>query len=282
MVAGMKRHSSWMLCKSCLNTILTFSNISGSLIICSVACGETFPFILSTLYHGNQIWVPILMSTGLIAIFAEILPQYFIPRQAISWGFYCWPLIWGCMGLTAIISWPLSWLLDLLTSKTRKDEYGVFCNDDLGTLIKYHERSEKNGGKLGQDAGRIILGALNLDSRKIGGEIHMVPASGSEVSERDAEKADLVVVQGMVVKWHMVKTININEKVDRSFMKKVRKWSYSRIPVIGRSEDQENRDAVDLSDWNGTKIFGFLHIKVCDSALDRSELQLTSARTSLA
>lgn len=99
----------------------------------------------------------------------------------------------------------------------------------------------------------------------------MVPASGSEESERDAEKADLVVVQGMIVKWHMVKTININEKVDRSFMK-VRMWSYSRIPVIGQSEDQENRDVVDLSDWNGTKIFGFLHIKVCDSAPDRSEL----------
>lgn len=71
MVAGMKRHSSWMLCKSRLNTILPYSNISGSLIICSVACGETFPFIISTLYHGNQIWVPVLMSTGLIAIFTE-------------------------------------------------------------------------------------------------------------------------------------------------------------------------------------------------------------------
>jgi metal transporter CNNM len=242
--------------------ILSFSNISGSLIICSVACGETFPFIISTLYHADQIWVPILVSTALIAIFAEILPQYFIPRQAISWGFYCWPLIWGCMWLTVIISWPLGWLMDLISSKSRKDEYALFCNDDLGTLIKYHERSEKNGGKLGQDAGRIMLGALNLDSRKIGGEIHMVPASSSEESERDAEKADLVVMQGMIVKWHMVKTININEKVDRAFMKKVRMWSYSRIPVIGSSDDAENRGVVDLSDWNGTNIFGFLHIKV--------------------
>lgn len=169
------------------------------------------------------------------------------------------------MYLTAIISWPLAWLLDQLSCKTQKDEYGVFSNDNLGTLIKYHERSEKNGGKLGQDASRIMLGALNLNSRKVGGEIHMVPRPSSDGSDRDAEKADLVFVQGMIVHWHMVKVVNINEKVDKAFIKKVRMWSYSRIPVIGEPEDGEYKEAPELSDWNGRKIFGFLHIKVCDS-----------------
>ncbi|PMD14377.1 hypothetical protein NA56DRAFT_376347 [Hyaloscypha hepaticicola] len=246
MVAGMKRRATWMLC---------------SLIICTVACSETLPFIISTLYYGDEIWIPILVSTGLIAIFAEILPQYFIPRQAISWGYYCWPLIWGCMLLTAIISWPLAWLLDLLSCKSQKDEYGVFNNDDLGCLIKYHERSEKNGGKLGRDASRIMLGALNLDSKNVGGEIRTVPRPSSDEKERDAEKADLVVVQGIIVQWHMVKTIDINEKVDKEFIKKVRMWSYSRIPVIGESQEGENKEAAELSGWNGRKIFGFLHIK---------------------
>jgi metal transporter CNNM len=167
------------------------------------------------------------------------------------------------MLLTAIISWPLAWLLDLLSCKSQKDEYGVFNNDDLGCLIKYHERSEKNGGKLGRDASRIMLGALNLDSKNVGGEIRTVPRPSSDEKERDAEKADLVVVQGMIVQWHMVKTIDINEKVDKEFIKKVRMWSYSRIPVIGESQEGENKEAAELSGWNGRKIFGFLHIKVC-------------------
>ncbi|PMD39201.1 hypothetical protein L207DRAFT_491161 [Hyaloscypha variabilis F] len=246
MVAGMKRRGTWMLC---------------SLIISAVLCSETFPFVISTLYHGNQIWVPILFSTGLLAICAEILPQFFIPRQAISWGYYCWPLIWGCMFITAIISWPLAWLLDHLACKSQKDEYGVFSNHDLGTLVRHHERSEKNGGKLGQDASRIMLGALSLDSRKVGGEIHAFPRPSCDDHERDTEKADLVVVHGLIVQWHMVKTIDINEKVDSAFIKKVRMWSYSRIPVVGESEDEENKEAAELSSWNGRKIFGFLHIK---------------------
>jgi metal transporter CNNM len=166
------------------------------------------------------------------------------------------------MFLTAIISWPLAWLMDQLSSKTKTDEYGIFTNDDLGTLIKYHERSEKNGGRLGQDASRIMLGALNLDSRKVGGEINLVPRPSSDESERDTEKADFVMVQGMIVQWHMVKTININEKVDKAFIKKVRMWSYSRIPVIGEPQEEENKEAPEFSGWNGKKIFGFLHIKV--------------------
>jgi len=120
-------------------------------------------------------------------------------------------------------------------------------------LIKHHEISEKHGGFLGQDATRIMLGALNLDSRKIGGEIARIPEVQSE-DEKDIEKADLVIVHGMIVKWSAVKTIYIDEPVDENFVKKIKDWSYSRIPVIGRPEGD--------SKLEGKKIFGFLHIKV--------------------
>jgi metal transporter CNNM len=168
------------------------------------------------------------------------------------------------MFFTGIISWPLAWLLDQFSWKTPKDKHLVFNNNDLGILIKHHERSENNGGKLGQDASRIMIGALNLDSRKVGGEINSLPCPSSDQSERDAEKADLVVVHGFIVQWHMVKVININDKVDKTFIKKVRMWSYSRIPVVGEPGDDEDKETVTLSDWGGKKIFGFLHIKVCD------------------
>ena len=166
------------------------------------------------------------------------------------------------MVLTAIISWPLAWLMDQLSCKIQKDEYGIFTNGDLGSLIKYHERSEKNGGRLGQDASRIMLGALNLDSRKVGGEINLVPRPSSDESDGDAEKADFAMVQRLIVQWHMVKTIDINERVDNAFIKKVRMWSYSRIPVTGEPQEEENKEAPEFEGWIGKKIFGFLHIKV--------------------
>jgi len=233
----------------------------GSLIICSVACGESFPFVIQTLYNG-PIWVPIVVSTLLLAIFAEIIPQYYIPRQAITWGYYCWPIIWGCMVLTAIISWPISWLMDRITS--RKDNYGIFTNDQLGALIKYHERSMKRGGQLGPDTSRIVVGALSLESCRIGGATAKLPNPTSSDNEKDVEKAELTAGQDMIVSWRAVKTVNINESVDKAFIKKIKSWAYSRIPVIGESctgKESENHPMAP-DGWEGTKIFGFLHIKV--------------------
>jgi metal transporter CNNM len=162
------------------------------------------------------------------------------------------------MWLTAIVSYPLSWLLD--SSCGPCEERGIFTNDELAILIKYHERADKHGGQLGQDATRIILGALNLDARKIGGDITNTPEKTQAENEKDVEKADVVVVQGMIVKWSAVKTVNINDAVDKAFIEKVKSWSYSRIPVIGNDTNDENN--VRSLDWAGNKIFGFFHIKV--------------------
>lgn len=132
----------------------------------------------------------------------------------------------------------------------------------MAVLLKYHERSEKHGGMLGQDALRVMLGALSLDSRRIGGDIARIPKTNYVEDEKDIEKADFVVVQGMIVKWSAVKTVNINDPVDKTFIKKVKSWSYSRIPVIGESQPKIGKNSGQTC-WEGKKIFGFLHIKVC-------------------
>ncbi|KAF8853951.1 hypothetical protein BDZ45DRAFT_60775 [Acephala macrosclerotiorum] len=240
-VARLKKHHTWMLC---------------SLILVSVAFGESFPFLIQSIYPFDQLYVAIIISTLCIALFGEILPQYIVPRRAIAWGYYCRPIVWGCMFLTAIISYPIAWCLDRVGGQ--RDALELFTNEELGGLIRHHEKREKNGGDLGQDASRIMLGALKLDSRKIGGEITAVPEP--ENREQDLEKADLVVVQGMIVKWSAVKVICIDERVDEALIKKVRSWSYSRIPVIGNLG--KGREGEDVQEWtHGTQIHGFLHIK---------------------
>jgi hypothetical protein len=173
------------------------------------------------------------------------------------------------MVLTAIISWPISWLMDRITS--RKDNYGIFTNDQLGALIKYHERSAKRGGQLGPDTSRIVVGALSLESCRIGGATAKLPNPTSSGNEKDVEKAELTAGQDMIVSWRAVKTININESVDKAFIKKIKSWAYSRIPVIGESctgKESENHPMAP-DGWEGTKIFGFLHIKVSVPLLPR-------------
>ncbi|KAI6709098.1 hypothetical protein JHW43_008361 [Diplocarpon mali] len=258
-VLRMKRHSTWMLC---------------SLILVAVACSQTFPFVVQSVWHGPQLWVPLLISTLTMAIFVEILPQYIIPKRAITWGFYCWPIIWGCMLATSPISFPIAWLLNRFHMK--KDQYGIFKNDELAVIIQHHEEAAKQGGKLGQDAARIMLGALKLESQRLAANS---PAESDEKHcEKDVEKADAAVSRGMIVTWGAVKTISIDDTVDEDFIKKIKAWSYSRIPVIGplptndgagvpadhcscHSSDLATQDHDCKDPWEGGQLFGFLHIK---------------------
>lgn len=159
------------------------------------------------------------------------------------------------MWLTGIISYPLALILDFTFSQS-KQTYGMLTSDQLALLIRFHEKSEDHGGELSKDAARVMLGALSLDGRRI--DRVNVPEQSADGDEKDVEKAVHPVVHGMIVKWYAVKTIDINEPVDRYFMEKIRGWSYSRIPVIGKSA----KTIAESRPWQGTMIYGFLHIKV--------------------
>lgn len=168
------------------------------------------------------------------------------------------------MVITGIISYPLALLLDALTRK--KEDQEIFTNTELAALIKYHDHSEKHGGEVGEDANRIMLGALELNSRKVGSELPIMLEKATEEDtdmEKDVEKANPNLASSMIVQWSAVKTIDIDEVVDSKFIRKVKSWSYSRIPVIGGRD--ENPDA--KTSWEGKHIYGFLHIKVFVSPL---------------
>jgi metal transporter CNNM len=252
-----------MLCKKLAADGYTYSRLipPGSLIISSVACGESLPFVIQSLWHGSQQWVPILISTFTMALYAEILPQYLIPRHPIVWGYYCAPIIWGCMWLTGIVSYPLACLLDTIAG--RSPGYSIFTREEMAAVIKYHDLSENSHGTIGPDATRVMLGALNLDSRSIGGDIALVPETNTSV-EKDVEKADPIVLQELLVHWSDVKTVDIDDVVDDKFMSRVNDWSYSCIPVLGKHEFHkvEMDPATVEYRWEGRQLFGFLHIKV--------------------
>lgn len=236
--------------------------LQGSLIICSVACTEYFPFVINDLIGVTGKWVPIIVSTALIAVFAEIIPQWLIPQNAVSWGYYFSTLIWACMWITAVVSYPLAWILDGLAWRHR-DELGTFNNRQLGLIIKHHDHSEKKGGELSSEATRIMLGVLSNDGRDIGGDISDIPRPGSGDTDMDVEKADIAFSRGLIVKWSAVKTVDINEVVNQAFIDKVVSWSYSRIPVIGKPDQHKSTKCTrTVLPWGNTQVFGFLHVKV--------------------
>jgi metal transporter CNNM len=170
------------------------------------------------------------------------------------------------MWATCVFSWPIAKFLDYCSGTTV--ELGIFSNDELAGLIKHHERSEEHGGSLEQDTARVMLGALSLNGQKIGANYSPSPATRSHNcsdKESDVEKVDLVIVRSMIVSWSAVKTVDIDEPVDRAFIKKVKSWSYSRIPVVGEAQVEQAESGINSSrnsSWDAKKVFGFLHIKV--------------------
>lgn len=225
----------------------------------SVVCIETLPIIVQSLFGTG--WMPVVVSTVAIALFSELLPQYLIPRQALQWSYYCWPFIWACMGLTAIVSWPLSFVLDKLTLP--RDQESMYTSEQLAVLIKLHERQEKHGGHLGPDAGRVARGALDLDGRTL--ERPPFPAFYNKTitgHTADLEKADHIT-SDIVVPWSAVKFVRIDDLVNEEFVMKIKQFSYSRIPVIGNEDLFTAPPSNDRGGaLNDQRIFGFLHIKV--------------------
>ncbi|RKF79671.1 DUF21 domain-containing protein [Golovinomyces cichoracearum] len=241
-VSRLKYHGTWMLC---------------SLVICTVACSEYFPFVIQSLFPGPP-WISILISTFLITIFVELIPQFIIPARPLIWGFYCRPIIWTCMWLTALISFPTAYILSYVSKGPHSRE--VFTNEELKMFIKYHEKSQKNGGRLSRDASQIMLGALNLDFRCIGDFFNDKAGPKLLVTE-DLEKAiSPLRSKKIVTDWASVRMINIDDSVNQDFIAKVKSWSYTRLPVIGRPERHQDLGSFDPEEWESIQIYGYLHM----------------------
>lgn len=164
------------------------------------------------------------------------------------------------MWLTALVSYPLAWFLDHIRN-IKQDNVALFTKDELASIIKYHERSEKRGGELSRDAVRIVLGTLYNEGRKVGEEIREYSKSSSG-SEKDVERAEIPSSQGLIVKWSAVKSVNINDTVDVAFIQKVKGWCYTRIPVIGERQTENNAKGASEVHWRCKTIYGFLHVNV--------------------
>ncbi|CCU81997.1 CBS domain-containing protein [Blumeria hordei DH14] len=224
-IIRLRKHRTWMFC---------------SLIICTVACSECMPIIIQAIFPGPS-WAAVLVSTTLVTIFVEIIPRCLIPRRFLRFSYQLWPVIWTCMLVTAI-------------------DRIVFTNSELESIIKYHEKSEKNGGRLGRDASRIMLGALKLDSQLIGCKVSGSPNLYSIDTQGDLEKEVSSDSISIFTNWTVVKMVYVDEVVDEDFIKKIKSWPFSRLPVVEISHKEHQKTTL-LGQRNQIHVVGYLHVK---------------------
>lgn len=130
-----------------------------SILLINVAAVSANSLVLEQRLNG---WLAGLLSTLLIVIFGEIMPQALFSKNPLAWTSAFAPLLKAMIAITYVISRPLQILLDKLfphehTQLQSRRELGLMIAEHLGT-----KESE-----LDNDEVEIIRGALQLSEKRV-------------------------------------------------------------------------------------------------------------------
>ena len=227
-----------------------------SILLTNVAVISASSLVLSHRYSGLVAGV---VSTLLIVVFGEILPQAYFLKNALFITALCAPILRTMIIVTYPIARPLAGMLDHFFGKEKgalhtRRELGLIISEHLG-----HKESE-----LDEDEVEIIRGALKL--------------SETQVSE-------------IMTPIKNVFSLRENSVIDEGMIDKIKEESYSRIPILGINIDEPGgillmKDLVDIDfdersyEVNELPIHK-LHVVGARTALDTMFRKFIAAHTHL-
>ncbi|MFK7772649.1 MAG: CNNM domain-containing protein [Saprospiraceae bacterium] len=135
---------------------------NGNLLLCTLLLGNVAVNSAMAIFLGELATgvVAGLVSTGLIVVFGEIIPQAVFSRFALTLGSNTVWLVRVFIFVLYPIAFPLSWLLD----KALGAELATIWNKrEIEEIIKHHEDAEES--EIDADEERIMLGALAFSDR---------------------------------------------------------------------------------------------------------------------
>ena len=130
---------------------------NGNLLLCTLLLGNVAVNSALSIFLGDLATGLIagVVSTGLIVVFGEIIPQAVFSRFALSLGSKTVWLVKVFIFIMYPIAYPLSWALD----KALGEELGtIWSKKEIEEIIRYHEDNEDS--EIDEDEERILLGAL--------------------------------------------------------------------------------------------------------------------------
>lgn len=136
---------------------------TGNLLLCTLLLGNTLvnAAIAVLLADATSGIVGMLLTTGLIVIFGEIVPQSVCSRFSLTIGAKSVPIVWFFVVLCAVVAWPIAKVLDYLLGGEMS---AVYTKNELKSLIRLNvedpERMAESG--LSHDDGKILTGALSF------------------------------------------------------------------------------------------------------------------------
>ncbi|KAG8215827.1 hypothetical protein J3R82DRAFT_7769 [Butyriboletus roseoflavus] len=201
-----------------------------TLLLANMIVNETLPIISDPILGGGA--QSVVVSTVLIVIFSEIIPQSLCTRHGLYLGAKMAGFTRVLIYLMGVVAWPVAKLLEFALGP----HHGIiYRRAELKELIAMHSSISAHGGDLKTDTVTIIGATLDLQEK--------------------------VVKQQAMTPIDNVFMLSIDSKLDYDTMKKICLTGHSRVPVY-----EEVEVAVDSSGHleKAKKIIGILLVKhVC-------------------
>ncbi|KAH8093859.1 hypothetical protein BXZ70DRAFT_367149 [Cristinia sonorae] len=213
-----------------------------TLILANMIVNETLPVIADPVFNGG---VPsVIISTALIVIFSEIIPQSVCTRYGLAIGAHMAWLVWVLFIILGVVSWPVAKLLEFVLGP----HHGIiYRRAELKELIAMHANTGELGGDLKTDTINIIGATLDLQEK---------------------------VVRQAMTPIEKVFMLSIDSKLDQATMKRIYETGHSRVPVfedievpvVSASETQSAQTStgeLPIKTQQVKKIVGILLVKQC-------------------
>ncbi|CAK5266051.1 unnamed protein product [Mycena citricolor] len=193
-----------------------------TLLLANMITNETLPIVADPVLGGGV--QSVVVSTVLIVIFAEIIPQSLFTRHGLFLGAkmagFTRVLIYGL----GIVAWPVAKLLELILGS----HHGIiYRRAELKELIAMHDSGATHGGDLRTDTVTIIGATLDLQEK---------------------------VVRQAMTPIADVFMLSIDSYLDYDLLKKICLTGHSRVPVY---------EEIELNGTKVKKIIGILLVKHC-------------------
>ncbi len=175
-----------------------------TLLLGNVLVNSALSIIMADITSGI---IGLVLSTTIIVIFGEIIPQSTCSRYSLLIGYKTRWITHFLLIILFPIAFPMSFILD----KFFGNEVGmIYSNTELKRLVKIHETEQL--AELQTNVANIMTGALNLETK---------------------------FVKDVMMPWDNVYKININDRLNFETLLEIFKKGYSRIPVFS---DNSNED----------------------------------------
>ncbi|SAM08567.1 hypothetical protein [Absidia glauca] len=176
-----------------------------TLLLSNVVVNATLPIVLDSVIGGG--WQAILISTALIVVFGEIIPQAICVRYGLAIGAKCSTWVLMLMYLTSPVGYPISLLLDYFLGKHQGT---IYKKAGLKTLVSLHQSGDATTDDLLTEDEVLIIGSV-LDLR------------GKPVSKVMTPIQDVF-------------TLSMDSVLDKETVTKILSQGYSRIPVCAADD----------------------------------------------